>query len=125
MMADTTTSTRRCYRRRKWFYSHEAAEPKFLQGMLASGYEGTRETTSACATPWAERRLQVDNFAHEMPTTRSSRTRARSASRDEPNAFRTGHHLPRGTAGATGHGRANAYGLRAYQEVEDRIEGIV
>merc|ERR1712228_385253 len=106
--------------------------PKFYKGMLASGYEGTREITKRLrnAMGWSATAGAVDNFVYEDANDTFIKDEAmqKRLLETNPNAFRD---MVTTFLEANGRGywdtdEENVERLQElYQEVEDRIEGIV
>jgi magnesium chelatase subunit H len=105
--------------------------PKFYEGMLASGYEGTREITKRLKNTmgWSATSGEVDNFIYEDANEtfiKDQEMRERLLSTN-PNAFRD---MVTTFLEANGRGywdtdEDNLELLQElYQEVEDRIEGV-
>merc|ERR1712199_140370 len=98
--------------------------PKFYEGMLASGYEGTREITKRLRNTmgWSATAGEVDNFVFK------DEAMQKRLLETNPNAFRD---MVTTFLEANGRGywdtdEENVERLQElYQEVEDRIEGIV
>merc|ERR1712216_634629 len=135
MMADTTTAnaqvrslseTVRLYARTKLL------NPKFYEGMLASGYEGTREITKRLRNTmgWSSTAGEVDNFVYEDANDTFIKDEAmqKRLLETNPNAFRD---MVTTFLEANGRGywdtdEENIDRLQElYQEVEDKLEGIV
>merc|ERR1719356_787252 len=106
--------------------------PKFYEGMLASGYEGTREITKRLRNTmgWSATAGEVDNFVYEDANDTFIKDEAMQQRllATNPNAFRD---MVTTFLEANGRGywdtdEENIERLQElYQEVEDRIEGIV
>merc|ERR1719232_164376 len=106
--------------------------PKFYEGMLASGYEGTREITKRLRNTmgWSATAGEVDNFVYEDANDTFIKDEAmqKRLLETNPNAFRD---MVTTFLEANGRGywdtdEENVDRLQElYQEVEDRIEGIV
>merc|ERR1711871_83466 len=106
--------------------------PKFYEGMLASGYEGTREITKRLKNTmgWSATGGEVDNFVYEDANDTFIKDEAmqKRLLETNPNAFRD---MVTTFLEANGRGywdtdEENVDRLQElYQEVEDRIEGIV
>jgi len=105
--------------------------PKFYEGMLASGYEGTREITKRLKNTmgWSATSGEVDNFIYEDANDtfiKDPEMRERMLN-SNPNAFRD---MVTTFLEANGRGywdtdEENLELLQElYQEVEDRIEGV-
>merc|ERR1712216_972428 len=106
--------------------------PKFYEGMLASGYEGTREITKrlrntmGCSATAGE----VDNFVYEDANDTFIKDEAmqKRLLETNPNAFRDmiATFLEANGRGYWDTSEENLDRLRElYQDVEDRIEGVV
>merc|ERR1711908_220749 len=106
--------------------------PKFYEGMLNSGYEGAREITKRLKNTmgWSATSGEVDNFIYEDANDtfiKDPEMRERMLN-SNPNAFRD---MVTTFLEANGRGywdtdEENVERLQElYQEVEDRIEGIV
>jgi len=106
--------------------------PKFYEGMLASGYEGTREITKRLRNTmgWSATAGEVDNFIYEdandvFIADEDMRKRLMDTN---PNAFRDmiATFLEANGRGYWDTSEENLDRLRElYQDVEDRIEGVV
>jgi magnesium chelatase subunit H len=106
--------------------------PKFYEGMLASGYEGTREITKRLRNTmgWSATAGEVDNFIYEdandvFIADEEMRQRLMNTN---PNAFRDmiATFLEANGRGYWDTSEENLDRLRElYQDVEDRIEGVV
>ena len=106
--------------------------PKFYEGMLASGYEGTREITKRLRNTmgWSATAGVVDNFIYEdandvFIADEEMRKRLMDTN---PNAFRDmlATFLEANGRGYWDTSEENLDRLRElYQDVEDRIEGVV
>merc|ERR1719149_311172 len=106
--------------------------PKFYEGMLKSGYEGTREITKRLRNTmgWSATAGEVDNFVYEDANDVFIKDEAmqKRLLETNPNAFRD---MVTTFLEANGRGywdtdEENVDRLQElYQEVEDRIEGIV
>jgi len=106
--------------------------PKFYEGMLASGYEGTREITKRLRNTmgWSATAGEVDNFIYEdandvFIADEDMRKRLLDTN---PNAFRDmiATFLEANGRGYWDTSEENLDRLRElYQDVEDRIEGVV
>merc|ERR1711957_65574 len=106
--------------------------PKFYEGMLASGYEGTREITKRLRNTmgWSATAGEVDNFIYEDANDvfiNDAEMQQRLLDTN-PNAFRD---MVTTFLEANGRGywetsEENLDRLRElYQDVEDRIEGVI
>merc|ERR1711988_1997425 len=105
--------------------------PKFYEGMLASGYEGTREITKRLKNTmgWSATSGDVDNFIYEdaNDTFIADEAMQQRLMETNPNAFRD---MITTFLEANGRGywetsEENLERLQdLYQEVEDRIEGV-
>merc|ERR1711959_709412 len=105
--------------------------PKFYEGMLASGYEGTREITKRLRNTmgWSATAGEVDNFVYEDANDTFIKDEAmqKRLLETNPNAFRD---MVTTFLEANGRGywdtdEDNIERLQElYQEVEDRIESV-
>jgi len=105
--------------------------PKFIEGMLATGYEGTREITKRLRNTlgWSATAGEVDNFVYEDAnhTFIKDEEMQRRLLETNPNAFRD---MVTTFLEANGRGywdtdEDNIEKLQElYQEAEDRIEGV-
>ncbi len=105
--------------------------PKFIEGMLATGYEGTREITKRLRNTlgWSATAGEVDNFVYEdaNDTFIKDEEMQRRLLETNPNAFRD---MITTFLEANGRGywdtdEENIEKLQElYQEAEDRIEGV-
>merc|ERR1719231_1296470 len=105
--------------------------PKFYEGMLASGYEGTREITKRLRNTmgWSSTAGEVDNFVYEDANDTFIKDEAMQQRllATNPNAFRD---MVTTFLEANGRGywdtdEENIERLQElYQEVEDKLEGI-
>merc|ERR1711918_35855 len=105
--------------------------PKFYEGMLASGYEGTREITKRLRNTmgWSATAGEVDNFVYEDANDTFIKDEAmqKRLLETNPNAFRD---MVTTFLEANGRGywdtdEENIDRLQElYQEVEDKLEGI-
>jgi len=105
--------------------------PKFIEGMLATGYEGTREITKRLRNTlgWSATAGEVDNFVYEdaNDTFIKDEEMQRRLLETNPNAFRD---MVTTFLEANGRGywdtdEDNIEKLQElYQEAEDRIEGV-
>jgi magnesium chelatase subunit H len=135
MIADTTTANaqvRSLSETVRLDARTKLLNPKFYEGMLASGYEGTREITKRLRNTmgWSATAGEVDNFIYEDANSvfiadEDMRKRLMDTN---PNAFRD---MIATFLEANGRGywettEENLDRLRElYQDVEDRIEGVV
>jgi len=135
MIADTTTAnaqvrslgeTVRLYARTKLL------NPKFYEGMLASGYEGTREITKRLRNTmgWSATAGEVDNFIYEDANDVfiADEEMRKRLLETNPNAFRDmiATFLEANGRGYWDTSEENLDRLRElYQDVEDRIEGVI
>jgi magnesium chelatase subunit H len=135
MMADTTTANaqvRSLSETVRLDARTKLLNPKFYEGMLASGYEGTREITKRLRNTmgWSATAGEVDNFVYEDANDTFIKDEAmqKRLLETNPNAFRD---MVTTFLEANGRGywdtdEENVDRLQElYQEVEDRIEGIV
>jgi magnesium chelatase subunit H len=135
MMADTTTANaqvRSLSETVRLDARTKLLNPKFYEGMLASGYEGTREITKRLRNTmgWSATAGEVDNFVYEDANDVFIKDEAmqKRLLETNPNAFRD---MVTTFLEANGRGywdtdEENVDRLQElYQEVEDRIEGIV
>ena len=135
MMADTTTANaqvRSLSETVRLDARTKLLNPKFYEGMLASGYEGTREITKRLRNTmgWSATAGEVDNFVYEDANDTFIKDEAmqKRLLETNPNAFRD---MVTTFLEANGRGywdtdEENVERLQElYQEVEDRIEGIV
>merc|ERR1712147_125168 len=135
MIADTTTATaqvRSPGETVRLDARTKLLNPKFYEGMLASGYEGTREITKRLRNTmgWSATAGEVDNFVYEDANDTFIKDEAmqKRLLETNPNAFRD---MVTTFLEANGRGywdtdEENVDRLQElYQEVEDRIEGIV
>merc|ERR1719498_2045484 len=135
MMADTTTANaqvRSLSETVRLDARTKLLNPKFYEGMLASGYEGTREITKRLRNTmgWSATAGEVDNFIYEdaNDTFLKDEAMQKRLLETNPNAFRD---MVTTFLEANGRGywdtdEENVERLQElYQEVEDRIEGIV
>merc|ERR1712205_287277 len=106
--------------------------PKFYEGMLASGYEGTREITKRLRNTmgWSATAGEVDNFVYEdaNDTFIKDEEMRQRLMNTNPNAFRDmiATFLEANGRGYWDTSEENLDRLRElYQDVEDRIEGVV
>jgi magnesium chelatase subunit H len=105
--------------------------PKFYEGMLNSGYEGTREITKRLRNTmgWSATAGAVDNFVYEdaNDTFINDPEMAKRLLETNPNAFRdmVGTFLEANGRGYWDTSEENLDRLRQlYAEVEDKIEGV-
>lgn len=134
MMADTTTANaqvRTLAETVRLDARTKLLNPKFYEGMLASGYEGTREITKRLKNTmgWSATSGEVDNFVYEDANDtfiKDPEMQARLLETN-PNAFRD---MVTTFLEANGRGywdtdEENIERLQElYQEVEDRLEGV-
>merc|ERR1712178_160833 len=134
MIADTTTANaqvRSLSETVRLDARTKLLNPKFYEGMLASGYEGTREITKRLKNTmgWSATSGEVDNFIYEDANDtfiKDPEMRERMLN-SNPNAFRD---MVTTFLEANGRGywdtdEENLELLQElYQEVEDRIEGV-
>merc|ERR1712046_269508 len=106
--------------------------PKFYEGMLASGYEGTREITKRLRNTmgWSATSGDVDNFIYEDANDVfiADPEMQQRLLETNPNAFRdmVTTFLEANGRGYWDTSDENIARLQElYQEVEDRIEGVV
>jgi magnesium chelatase subunit H len=106
--------------------------PKFYEGMLASGYEGTREITKRLRNTmgWSATAGEVDNFIYEDANDVfiADEDMRKRLLETNPNAFRDmiATFLEANGRGYWDTSEENLDRLRElYQDVEDRIEGVV
>merc|ERR1712127_118517 len=134
MMADTTTANaqvRSLGETVRLDARTKLLNPKFHEGMLASGYEGTREITKRLRNTmgWSATAGEVDNFIYEdandvFIADDDMRKRLMDTN---PNAFRDmiATFLEANGRGYWDTSEENLERLQdLYQEVEDRIEGV-
>merc|ERR1712100_251329 len=134
MMADTTTANaqvRTLSETVRLDARTKLLNPKFYEGMLASGYEGTREITKRLKNTmgWSATSGDVDNFIYEdaNDTFIADEAMQQRLMETNPNAFRD---MITTFLEANGRGywetsEENLERLQdLYQEVEDRIEGV-
>jgi magnesium chelatase subunit H len=134
MMADTTTANaqvRSLSETVRLDARTKLLNPKFYEGMLASGYEGTREITKRLRNTmgWSATAGEVDNFIYEDANDTFIKDEAmqKRLLETNPNAFRD---MVTTFLEANGRGywdtdEDNIERLQElYQEVEDRLEGI-
>jgi len=134
MMADTTTANaqvRTLAETVRLDARTKLLNPKFYEGMLASGYEGTREITKRLKNTmgWSATSGEVDNFVYEdaNDTFIKDPEMQKRLLDTNPNAFRD---MITTFLEANGRGYwdtddENIERLQdLYQEVEDRLEGI-
>ena len=133
MIADTTTANaqvRSLSETVRLDARTKLLNPKFYEGMLASGYEGTREITKRLKNTmgWSATSGDVDNFIYEdaNDTFIADEAMQQRLMETNPNAFRD---MITTFLEANGRGywetsEENLERLQdLYQEVEDRIEG--
>merc|ERR1711966_194809 len=135
MMADTTTANaqvRSLGETVRLDARTKLLNPKFYEGMLASGYEGTREITKRLRNTmgWSATAGEVDNFVYEdaNDTFIKDEEMRQRLMETNPNAFRdmVATFLEANGRGYWDTDEENVDRLQElYQEVEDRIEGIV
>merc|ERR1719253_197545 len=135
MMADTTTANaqvRSLSETVRLDARTKLLNPKFYEGMLASGYEGTREITKRLRNTmgWSATAGEVDNFVYEDANDTFIKDEAmqKRLLETNPNAFRDmiATFLEANGRGYWDTSEENLDRLQElYQEVEDRIEGIV
>ena len=106
--------------------------PKFYEGMLNSGYEGAREITKRLRNTmgWSATAGEVDNFIYEDANSVFIQDEAmrKRLLETNPNAFRDmiTTFLEANGRGYWSTSEENLDRLRElYQDVEDRIEGVV
>jgi magnesium chelatase subunit H len=106
--------------------------PKFYEGMLASGYEGTREITKRLRNTmgWSATAGEVDNFIYEDANSVfiADEDMRKRLLETNPNAFRDmiATFLEANGRGYWDTSEENLDRLRElYQDVEDRIEGVI
>merc|ERR1711967_93479 len=134
MIADTTTANaqvRSLSETVRLDARTKLLNPKFYEGMLASGYEGTREITKRLKNTmgWSATSGDVDNFIYEdaNDTFIADEAMQQRLMETNPNAFRD---MITTFLEANGRGywetsEENLERLQdLYQEVEDRIEGV-
>merc|ERR1712087_881528 len=134
MMADTTTANaqvRSLSETVRLDARTKLLNPKFYEGMLASGYEGTREITKRLRNTmgWSATAGEVDNFVYEDANDTFIKDPAMQDRllSTNPNAFRD---MVTTFLEANGRGYwetddENIERLQElYQEIEDRIEGV-
>ena len=134
MMADTTTANaqvRSLAETVRLDARTKLLNPKFYEGMLASGYEGTREITKRLRNTmgWSATAGEVDNFVYEDANDTFIKDEAmqKRLLETNPNAFRD---MVTTFLEANGRGywdtdEENLERLQElYQEVEDKLEGI-
>mmetsp|Transcript_14597 Transcript_14597/g.29958 ORF Transcript_14597/g.29958 Transcript_14597/m.29958 type:complete len:1409 (+) Transcript_14597:54-4280(+) len=134
MIADTTTANaqvRSLSETVRLDARTKLLNPKFYEGMLASGYEGTREITKRLKNTmgWSATSGDVDNFIYEDANDVFIKDEAMQARLLEtnPNAFRDmiTTFLEANGRGYWDTSEENLERLQdLYQEVEDRIEGV-
>merc|ERR1719194_305983 len=135
LMADTTTANaqvRTLSETVRLDARTKLLNPKFYEGMLSTGYEGTREITKRLRNTmgWSATAGAVDNFVYEDANDTFIKDEAmqKRLLETNPNAFRD---MVTTFLEANGRGywdtdEENVDRLQElYQEVEDRIEGIV
>mmetsp|Transcript_19225 Transcript_19225/g.48335 ORF Transcript_19225/g.48335 Transcript_19225/m.48335 type:complete len:1421 (+) Transcript_19225:248-4510(+) len=135
MIADTTTANaqvRSLSETVRLDARTKLLNPKFYEGMLNSGYEGTREITKRLRNTmgWSATAGEVDNFIYEdaNDTFIADPEMQKRLMESNPNAFRD---MIQTFLEANGRGywdtsEENLDRLRElYQDVEDRIEGVV
>merc|ERR1719331_2143598 len=134
MMADTTTANaqvRTLSETVRLDARTKLLNPKFYEGMLATGYEGTREITKRLRNTmgWSATSGEVDNFIYEDANDvfiKDAEMRQRMLDTN-PNAFRdmVTTFLEANGRGYWDTSEENLELLQElYQEVEDRIEGV-
>merc|ERR1712216_939360 len=134
MMADTTTANaqvRSLSETVRLDARTKLLNPKFYEGMLASGYEGTREITKRLRNTmgWSATAGDVDNFIYEdaNDTFIADEAMQQRLLDTNPNAFRdmVTTFLEANGRGYWDTSEENIERLQdLYQEVEDRIEGV-
>jgi len=134
MIADTTTANaqvRSLSETVRLDARTKLLNPKFYEGMLASGYEGTREITKRLKNTmgWSATSGDVDNFIYEDANDTFIKDEAMQQRLLEtnPNAFRDmiTTFLEANGRGYWDTSEENLERLQdLYQEVEDRIEGV-
>jgi len=134
MMADTTTANaqvRSLSETVRLDARTKLLNPKFYEGMLASGYEGTREITKRLRNTmgWSATAGDVDNFIYEdaNDTFIADEAMQQRLLDTNPNAFRDmiTTFLEANGRGYWDTSEENIERLQElYQEVEDRIEGV-
>lgn len=135
MMADTTTANaqvRSLGETVRLDARTKLLNPKFYEGMLASGYEGTREITKRLRNTmgWSATSGDVDNFIYEDANDVfiADPEMQQRLLETNPNAFRdmVTTFLEANGRGYWDTSDENIERLQElYQEVEDRIEGVV
>jgi len=134
MIADTTTANaqvRSLTETVRLDARTKLLNPKFYEGMLASGYEGTREITKRLKNTmgWSATSGDVDNFIYEDANDVFIKDEAmqKRLLETNPNAFRDmlTTFLEANGRGYWDTSEENLARLQdLYQEVEDRIEGV-
>ena len=134
MMADTTTANaqvRTLSETVRLDARTKLLNPKFYEGMLASGYEGTREITKRLRNTmgWSATSGDVDNFVYEDANDVfiADPEMQKRLLDTNPNAFRDmiTTFLEANGRGYWDTSEENIERLQElYQEVEDRIEGV-
>lgn len=134
MMADTTTANaqvRTLSETVRLDARTKLLNPKFYEGMLASGYEGTREITKRLKNTmgWSATAGDVDNFIYEDANDVfiADEAMQQRLLETNPNAFRDmiTTFLEANGRGYWDTSEENIERLQElYQEVEDRIEGV-
>jgi len=134
MIADTTTANaqvRSLSETVRLDARTKLLNPKFYEGMLASGYEGTREITKRLKNTmgWSATSGDVDNFIYEdaNDTFIKDEEMQKRLLETNPNAFRDmiTTFLEANGRGYWDTSEENLERLQdLYQEVEDRIEGV-
>jgi len=134
MMADTTTANaqvRSLSETVRLDARTKLLNPKFYEGMLASGYEGTREITKRLKNTmgWSATAGDVDNFIYEDANDVfiADEAMQQRLLETNPNAFRDmiTTFLEANGRGYWDTSEENIERLQElYQEVEDRIEGV-
>ena len=134
MIADTTTANaqvRSLSETVRLDARTKLLNPKFYEGMLASGYEGTREITKRLKNTmgWSATAGEVDNFIYEdaNDTFIADEAMQQRLMETNPNAFRDmiTTFLEANGRGYWDTSEENLERLQdLYQEVEDRIEGV-
>jgi len=134
MIADTTTANaqvRSLQETVRLDARTKLLNPKFYEGMLKSGYEGTREITKRLKNTmgWSATSGDVDNFIYEDANDTFIKDEAmqKRLLETNPNAFRDmiTTFLEANRRGYWDTSEENLERLQElYQEVEDRIEGV-
>merc|ERR1719149_525124 len=134
VMADTTTANaqvRTLSETVRLDARTKLLNPKFIEGMLATGYEGTREITKRLRNTlgWSATAGEVDNFVYEdaNDTFIKDEEMQRRLLETNPNAFRdmVTTFLEANGRGYRDTSEENLDRLRElYAEVDDKIEGM-